>query len=836
MRRFWPAAGVGERLGGRPPVTTATVVGYGLVIALAALIWGSIGASLNLAHRRLLLAADKETVRITHGLAVATSLSFDSVDQVLLLLRGAVRTHPGAVVIEPAERERLLHFGLIERLTLVEADGRERPGAFGASGAPQDWARRRLFQEQRDAATDEMRIGVPHRQADTGRWTLDCSRRIVTADGRFVGMVVATVDLSRMVGFRPSHLRGSNETLLIGTDGRLRVRAVSPSGPGEQLLPASLRQRLLSGAQRGGFEFSGESDGVRRIFRFEMVPHWPLVAAAGLNLDSVFAPYEYDRMRMLVIGGALTLLVWFVGTLLIRQSRRLVDAQHALTATLENISQGVIMIDAGGRVAVVNRRAMRLLDLPAELFRSRPAFNDVLRYQMEHGEFGPPETVDPDFLNFVRAGDINKKYAVYERRRANGTVLEFHTRVIPGGGAVRTYTDITERRANEEALATARDAALAASRARGEFLAMMSHEIRTPINGIVGMAGLLLDRRLGATETGYVQVLLDSAEHLLRLVNDILDFSRLEAGKLQLEDRPFALRALLAGTREMFAADAQAKGLALEVDVAEDVPDRLAGDARRLRQVLLNLLGNGVKFTERGSVRLEVRSGAAEQERVQLHITVADTGIGIPPEVQRRLFMEFSQGDSSIARRFGGSGLGLAISRRLIEAMGGHIGVTSAEGKGSRFAFSVWLGLADRDRQVEAPVRLPPPQTPLSVLVAEDNATNRLVAVGMLERLGHRVETAADGAEALEAVRHGSFDVVLMDVMMPKIDGLAATRAIRTLPGAAAVVPIIGLTAASAHSDEQACLAAGMNRCATKPVTIGRLAELLAAVGRQEQG
>jgi signal transduction histidine kinase/DNA-binding response OmpR family regulator len=371
-------------------------------------------------------------------------------------------------------------------------------------------------------------------------------------------------------------------------------------------------------------------------------------------------------------------------------------------------------------------------------------------------------------------------------------------------------------------------------RDRTAFLAVLSHEIRTPLNGIIGLAGVLLEHPLGQTERNYVRIIMESGNHLLGLINDILDYTRLNAGRLELAETAFDVRGVIRGAVELVENDAKAKNLTLELDIADDVPRRAGGDPARLRQILLNLMGNAIKFTRTGGVRVEVRRGPTEAKGVRMKFRVTDTGIGIAPEATGKLFAEFSQVDASISRRFGGSGLGLVICKQLVERMGGSIGVESRVGHGSTFYFDILLRARRASDESGAPrAELPPKErapATFHVLVAEDNATNRLVATRMLERIGHKVDAVPDGREAVAAVQSGNYDVVLMDLMMPEMDGLAATEAIRALPGELSKIPIVGLTAADSRGDENACRAAGMNHFATKPITAARLAEAISTV------
>jgi signal transduction histidine kinase/CheY-like chemotaxis protein len=386
-------------------------------------------------------------------------------------------------------------------------------------------------------------------------------------------------------------------------------------------------------------------------------------------------------------------------------------------------------------------------------------------------------------------------------------------------------------------------AEIAAGRARADFLAVMSHEIRTPLNGILGLAELLQalpdGAPMGAEERSYVNMIVGSGHALLQMINDILDYSRLDVGRLELDRTAFDLRGLVRNVIELLRPEAHKRGLTIGAELAEGLPLRAAGDPARLRQVLLNLIGNALKFTQTGSVRVVVKTVEDDGALVRIEFSVIDTGIGITPEEMAKLFEAFRQADNSTSRHFGGSGLGLTISRDLVRLMGGDISVESEPGRGSVFRFSIVLSARRAsDRQAmptDVPGALPsveaerpalPPK--LRILVADDNATNRLVTSRMLERYGHFVQAVEDGHEALAMLRQTHFDVVLMDMMMPGMDGLEATRAIRALPGPNARVPVVGLTASNQPEDAASCLAVGMNAVMSKPVAA---AKLLVAIG-----
>ncbi len=505
-----------------------------------------------------------------------------------------------------------------------------------------------------------------------------------------------------------------------------------------------------------------------------------------------------------------------------RAEDELAQMASRLRATLEATADGILVLDRDDRVVNLNRRLAHLWQIPEALL-ARHDDNALLEHFCHAVE-------DPGTLQHLLTGhgrDTRETFDTVSLR--DGRIFEISSRPARHDeqmiGRVFCITDVTERQRAQQALIAARDAATAASRAKSDFLAMMSHEIRTPMNGIIGMAQLLEMAPHTAEQQEYISTIQKSGEALLGIINDILDYSKIEANKMSLETVGFDLRQLVLDVERLFRPKAAEKRLTFATSVADGVPRVLMGDPTRLRQILVNLTGNAFKFTAEGQVGIHVAGVPGQPGRTDLRITVSDSGIGIAPDKCRHIFTPFEQADMSTTRRYGGTGLGLAICRMLCELMGGEIGVDSEEGKGSRFWFTLSLenGAGEESQAPEAPRPILRQST--RILIVEDNPINRMVLGRMLERFGAKdLAYAEDGQAALECCASASYELIFMDARMPRLDGLAATRALREAGNPAYIIGV----SADAMSDERSkALEAGMNDYVVKPVARQALAEAI---------
>jgi PAS domain S-box-containing protein len=536
------------------------------------------------------------------------------------------------------------------------------------------------------------------------------------------------------------------------------------------------------------------------------------------------------------------------------RTRALQASEAHFRALIEAVPEGVVTIDSRGNIRTFSPAAEEIFG-----WKAAQAIGQSVNLLMTDRDALAHQGYLEDYRQSRHSSVIGAGPREVIGRRRNGAVfpmdLSINQAVIGGETLfVSTVRDTTERRREQEALRAAKDAAEQAARAKSEFLAMMSHEIRTPMNGILGMSQLLLDGELSEEERDYAQTIHQSGSALLTVLNDILDFSKLEAGRMDLELAPFDLAALVRATAALMDGKAREKGLGFAVRLAPDLPKWVQGDANRLRQVLLNLLSNALKFTEQGEIEVAVqrRNGA-------IYFAITDSGIGVPEDVRPMLFQHFIQADSSISRRFGGTGLGLAISRKIVLLMDGEIGVESVEGQGSTFWFTAALPLVDAQPHhlastvpahpgaaqifarpglpqaavgAETPVMSTANRTALKVLLVEDNAVNRKVAMGLLDRLGHDALAAIDGQEAVALATAYSFDVILMDLHLPQMDGFQASSLIRQMDSHRDTT-ILALTGSVRADDLARCRTAGMDGHVIKPISLAGLQDALETVRPQ---
>jgi len=527
-----------------------------------------------------------------------------------------------------------------------------------------------------------------------------------------------------------------------------------------------------------------------------------------------------------------------------------VTRQHSKSNTdlfMEGTDRGVVLFDADGHFEKANRIMGDIFPRAVDLFHPGTTYFDHLRAYAETTLAAHEAETMARLLN--RPFPIRTPLArPLQLRKADGGWVELRERVLFDGYLQTLWLDISTAKALEKSnadldrlvheLREARQTAEAASAAKSAFLATMSHEIRTPMNGVLGMLGLLRTVQLPAEAVDYAETAHQSATALLGIIDDVLDITKLEAGRVTLESVPFRPSELLRSIVSMFAPRVAERGVALRLQTDASLECVYQGDPTRLRQILVNLVGNAVKFTPAGEITLcgyteALPEGTAEPDSVQLVLEVRDTGIGIPLEQQGLIFDRFTQSDQSITRRFGGTGLGLAITRELAQLMGGYVSLSSAPGEGSIFTVALPLPrLSDAALAVLAQKAAQPAASfdlnrPLTILLAEDNEINQRVVIALLRKAGHSVFCVASGRGALEALEEHSFDLVLMDIHMPEMDGLQATRLIRASNQPWARIPIIALTADALDESRQTHLATGMNDTLAKPIDREKLLHTL---------
>ncbi len=559
--------------------------------------------------------------------------------------------------------------------------------------------------------------------------------------------------------------------------------------------------------------------------------HWKLVWYAS----PMFMPsyLENQSAWILIFGLVLTVLLVMLlvtfGTIQLKAEAlakqatvELEEVNARLNSLVEHAVDSIISIDKNDNITLWNPASEQMFGYTAEEVMGKNVIDFVI----------PPQIRRPDlFAN--RKGLVLHKLLIRNGYKKNGQIFPIELSFFMVGEGEHMYLtsftrDISERVKMEQELRWAKHNAEKSDRAKSEFLAMMSHEIRTPMNGIVGMADVLSKTNLTDKQQEYVDIIIHSSKSLLTIINDILDFSKIEAGKLELHNAPFLLNTILKELTDLLGFEIQKKQLEFSMDNTYTFHGQLMGDSDRLRQILLNLLSNAIKFTEKGSITVSVSAKEETDTRVTLLFSVKDTGIGLKTDQKKRILQPFSQADTSISRRYGGTGLGLVICKQLSHLFGGELGFESEWQKGSHFFFTAVFEKIQEEKAVITPdIPTATEKTGLHILLAEDNPINQMITKTMLEELGHTVEVACNGAEAVTAAYQRDFDVILMDVQMPEMDGLDAARHIRKFEGPKGAVHIIALSANVLKEDQNEALATGMNAYLTKPFTMQDLKNIL---------
>ncbi len=681
------------------------------------------------------------------------------------------------------------------------------------------------------ATSGGLAIGGPVQNPSTGEWTLFFARNIVVAG---IGPVLAVAEvpvpsvrtLLSAAGERPgirTTLERDDGTLLAAVPhDELRI--------GQHIGRPAIPVAPAAPVQVTNSRFDNEL--VFAVARPAL--YATLVITTSFDVDAAMSGWDQDRIRALSISsmlGAIVILIAIALMLILRQRDKAEEERARARQTLENaleaMSDGFVMFDAEDRLVACNSRYLDFYRLSAEFIKPGARFEDIMREGFRLGQY--PQAGD-DVEAFIASSKVfhHGNQPPMERLLPDGRWVLITERRTPDGGTVGIRTDITALKRAMQDLAAARDAAAAAGEAKTRFLARVSHELRTPLNGVLGFAQVLLhDPRLTPEQREQVNTLHEAGRHLLELVNGLLDLSKIEAGRLDLAPEAVDLRRLLNGCATLLEPEIARKALAFTLDVDPALPAAARLDPLRMRQLLLNLLSNAVKFTPAGG-RVDLRVMAAAGSRMR--VEVADTGPGIPKEKQHLLFEDFVQLTPNAGPEAQGTGLGLAISARLAALMGGSIGCESPAAGGALFWLELPLDVA-RAEDVRSTAHVPDTgaQEGASrrILVVDDVPANRQIAQAMLESAGHRVTVVEDGAAALLALTRDTFDVVLMDLQMPQMDGFETTRRIRAMDKPACEVPIVALTASALPEQIEATRRAGMDAHLSKPLDRTALLQLL---------
>jgi len=715
----------------------------------------------------------------------------------------------------------------IEALRIIDPHGKLLYGTDLPPGKETDVSDRDYFIKARDGKEGEVFFCGPYVGRLTGRHSLYLSRRVSDQNGRLLGVANSVISVDYIQSFLSGINVGNKGGISIrDKDMAIIVRYPDPSGAfrGNKNKSPELSSLLASGATRGEYLSGATWDGTARMVSFAKVGSYPLYVYVGLAEEDYLIPWRQQALWS-TLSSAIFCLISIIWARL-----------YYKNWLSRHIAAQIVLLDSEERFRLameVTNDGVWDWDITTDTLYCSPGYFRMLGYEPE--ELIPTEKI---LMGLIHPDDLQKVVSAKQKCVENAITefsLELRLRAKSGGwkwilrrgravardetGRARrilgTHVDITP-------LKEAELRADQASRAKSEFLANMSHEIRTPMNGIIGMLHIALQSELSEAERQKIEVAVGSARKLMGILNDILDLSKLQSGQFAIEAIPFRLDHLLDQVVGTFKAAIEEKKLSIGMTLHPNIPLGLKGDPLRISQIVSNYLSNAIRFTEAGEISIDVTPDLIGEQVALLRVAVTDTGIGLTPQQQAPLFESFQQADSTIARRFGGTGLGLSICKQLATLMGGEVGVSSLSGQGSSFWFTVTVGILPAGVRVEGPPSPKGTGTALSLLkgtrllLAEDDPINQMVALGLLQAVGIQVDLACDGREAVEKAQQGSYEIILMDVQMPVMDGLTATRRIRedkTLFD----LPIVALTANAMRHQEEECFAASMNDFVSKP-------------------